>query len=970
MSSGTAHPANSSHSGKDSTCAGCGKPFTVSGLAKHLSMTRKPACVTIREADQSALLSGANPSVPPISAPPTLSSDLPPFLGDDIDLDRDPIAFEGDFFGDYDPKEFDDFDVPPSPPVSSSDSEDELETARKARNTYVIRYPRTTAGAPIPHAELHDLDGTAYQAYQKCVDGSGTNNPYAPFTSRVDWEVARWAKLRGSGSTAFSDLLGIEQVAERLALSYKNSRELNEIIDEKLPSGRPRFQRHEIIVSGEAFEVFFRDIIQCIEALFGDPEFAPLLLLVPERHYTDATRSVRVYFDMNTGQWWWATQAELEKTRPGATIIPVIISSDKTQLTLIGNKTAYPVYMTIGNLPKDIRCKPSRRGQILLAYLPTSRLLHITNKAARRRTLANLFHACMTPSGVGLVYRGHPLLAVYVGDYPEQLLVTGGKHGECPKCPIPRDEVGNDTNLSRPLRNLEKILQALASIDEGPRVFTQACRDAGIKPLFHPFWEELPYTNIFYAITPDILHQLYQGVVKHLVAWLKEAYGPAEIDARCRRLPPNHNLRHFSKGISSLSRVTGKEHQDISRILLGLIIGLPLSNGVSSARLVRATRALLDFLYLAQYPTHTSRTLDLLGEALKSFHANKEIFVDLGIHDHFHLPKLHSLDHYKRSIELYGTTDNYDTQYSERLHIDLAKDAYRATNRKDELSQMTIWLERKEKVQRHEKYIEWRLRSAASTLSADTTAGLRIEMTRHPSAVVKVAQLPTLFGARFFRDTLARFIVLKNNPSLTPSEVELASAGVFLNFRTVPVYHKVKFWVADPHGLAAPDSETRDVVHVRPARKNKHGTDIPGRFDTALIRVSGNDSELEHLHGMQHLCVAQVRVVFKIPSKSLPYLFPRLSASAYPHHLAYVKWFTRLNTSHPDHGLYRISRSLRGSARLASIIPIEQLERSCHLYPDFGPVAPREWTSSTVLEDCSHFYVNAFADRNMYKLVY
>jgi len=33
-------------------------------------------------------------------------------------------------------------------------------------------------------------------------------------------------------------------------------------------------------------------------------------------------------------------------------------------------------------------------------------------------------------------------------------------------------------------------------------------------------------------------------------------------------------------------------------------------------------------------------------------------------------------------IELFGTTDNYTTEYTERLHIDLAKDAYRATNMK------------------------------------------------------------------------------------------------------------------------------------------------------------------------------------------------------------------------------------------------------------------------------------------------
>ena len=29
---------------------------------------------------------------------------------------------------------------------------------------------------------------------------------------------------------------------------------------------------------GEAFEVFSRDILECIWALYGDPEFVPLLL--------------------------------------------------------------------------------------------------------------------------------------------------------------------------------------------------------------------------------------------------------------------------------------------------------------------------------------------------------------------------------------------------------------------------------------------------------------------------------------------------------------------------------------------------------------------------------------------------------------------------------------------------------------------------------------------------------------------
>ncbi|KAJ7083906.1 hypothetical protein C8R43DRAFT_826367, partial [Mycena crocata] len=58
----------------------------------------------------------------------------------------------------------------------------------------------------------------------------------------------------------------------------------------------------------------------------------------------------------------------------GATLVPVIISTDKTQTTMFRNKSAYPVYMTIGNIPKDIRRKPSRQAYILIGYLPTSRL--------------------------------------------------------------------------------------------------------------------------------------------------------------------------------------------------------------------------------------------------------------------------------------------------------------------------------------------------------------------------------------------------------------------------------------------------------------------------------------------------------------------------------------------------------------------------------------------------------------------
>lgn len=518
------------------------------------------------------------------------------------------------------------------------------------------------------------------------------------------------------------------------------------------------------------------------------------------------------------------------------------------------NKSAYPVYLTIGNIPKEVRRKPSRRAHILLGYLPTTRLEHITNRAARRRILANVFHACISrivqplesagvdgvemASGDGVTRRTHPIFCIYVGDYPEQVLVTGIKTGECPCCPVDRDDLddGNDYGY----RDMDCALEALAQFDNlDPGIFTQACADAGIKPIHHPFWQGLPFVHIFRSITPDILHQLYQGVIKHLLSWLKAAYGSIEIDARCRRLPPNHNIRLFMKGLSSLSRVSGQEHNQICRILLGLVIDLRLPDNRSPSKVIRAVRALLDFLYLAQYPLHSSETLALMGDALDRFHSNKDIFVTLGVREHFaNIPKLHFLKHFLDAIVLYGTTDNYNTEYTERLHIDLAKDAYRATNHKDEYSQMTLWLERKEKMHCHDKHIAWRLAGDPQPAEWHPFPGLRhphLKMTKHPSRKsVSLRAVASEYGATYFKDAFARYWVHLTNPTITRREAERAAGNFYMPVQRLAVFHKIKFWNTDQGGFTGM-SEVQDAIHVRPARQGKYNKTIPARFDTALV---------------------------------------------------------------------------------------------------------------------------------------
>ncbi|KAJ7814888.1 hypothetical protein B0H14DRAFT_3090055 [Mycena olivaceomarginata] len=865
--------------------------------------------------------------------------------------------FPGDFFGDYGPNDFgyvesdneeetpmsgsdesdeeDDLDAeeradlthgyePPRPPVAASEdapmpepgTDNILAPAREIRKAaedrfhhkpIVVKYPGNMAGKPISTTR----NPTSEKAYESALKDSTLSNPYAPFTSKMDWEVAKWAKLRGAASTAFSDLLNIEGVHESLNLSYGNSVQLNQIIDQKLP-GRPKFVRSEVIVNGEAFHLYSRDILECVRALWGDSEFAPYLF------------TIRMYHNMHTGKWWWSTQTAVENDYPGATIIPIIISSDKTQLTVFRNKTAYPVYMTLGNIPKEIRRKPSRRGYVVLGYLPTSKMKNIKNKSARRRPGV---HGMPVTSGDGVTRRGHPIYATFVGDYPEQCLVTAIKTGECPTC--------EETEF--PLRDLENILAALDTLDEGPTVYAKACAEAGIKPIYRPFWEGLPYTNIFRSISPDILHQLYQGIVKHLISWLKVVCGEAEIDAHCRRLPPNHNIRLFMNGISDLNRVTGKEHDQISRFILGIIVDIQLPNNLPSSRLIAAVRGVLDFVHLVQYPMHTSETL---------------------------------CAHYPMYIKLFGTTDNYNTEYTEHLHIDLAKDAYRSANFKDEFPQMTLWLERKEKIFRHEKYIQWRLDGCPAPptikpLPPEIVYERRLKMTKHPTLkAVKISALIADYGAHSFRDALARFIVQFNNPTLTRAQIKTQSGSVALHFNRIPVYHRIKFITEDPYTAGGPEDSVVDSIHVQPAKAARSGKELPGRFDTALVNDGSGG-----LTGVGGYRVGQVRVVFSLKPHHIQGLFAH--GVSPPQHLAYVEWFSSFTRQpEPNHLMYKVKRSLKDGDRMASIVPVANIRRSVHLLPKFGPVAPLHWTSANVLEECPTFFVNCFSDRHIYTTLY
>ncbi|KAF8889247.1 hypothetical protein BD779DRAFT_1469783 [Infundibulicybe gibba] len=159
---------------------------------------------------------------------------------------------------------------------------------------------------------------------------------------------------------------------------------------------------------------------------------------------------------------------------------------------------------------------------------------------------------------------------------------------------------------------------------------------------------------------------------------------------------------------------------------------------------------------------------------------------------------------------------------------------------------MTKWLERKEKIYFHERYIAWRLvgepgPTDTSAQKPDFIHRPHLQMTRHPTMRgVPLTTILTQYKATFFVSAFSRYVAFKNDPSLaTVAQLERRAADISLPFNTLSVFHNIKFWNADAHGREE-ISDLLDAVHIKPKRTDHRGRSVPPRFDTVIVNEDGN----------------------------------------------------------------------------------------------------------------------------------
>ncbi|KAF8867845.1 hypothetical protein BD779DRAFT_1685231 [Infundibulicybe gibba] len=169
---------------------------------------------------------------------------------------------------------------------------------------------------------------------------------WGPFEDQEEWKLAEWLSQNTQNHTK---------------PSYKNNKNFLEKID-NLPTQGPQWTCDIITAQGdklnddgepmpaEQLELWRRDPVECIKDLLANPTLKDSMRYAPERVFTDLEGNVHAYDEMWTADWWWNTQEALPV---GSTVAPLILSSDKTQLSqFCGDKSAWPVYLTLGDIAK------------------------------------------------------------------------------------------------------------------------------------------------------------------------------------------------------------------------------------------------------------------------------------------------------------------------------------------------------------------------------------------------------------------------------------------------------------------------------------------------------------------------------------------------------------------------------------------------------------------------------------------
>ncbi|CUA75367.1 Leucine--tRNA ligase [Rhizoctonia solani] len=838
---------------------------------------------------------------------------------------------------------------------------------------------------------------------------------------RGDW-VLRWEELEPPGTvedgTDFEKMVWESEtfiLAEWLANMTCTDRQRQQYFEMALHEGNlpwaslsemykaidlfavtPRWKHDTLKISydnhHEILDVYMRSPVEIVEHILSRPWLRKHTRYNAEKHYTVTLdgRRIRVFGEAWSGEWWWNTQGLLP---PGGTLVPFIVGTDPTPLTVIaGDKMAWPVYGTIGNVAKSVRARPSERAVVLIGYLPVPKLEFIPDEEVRRQKRWEIYHAAMAmileplkkagEEGVvmrcadGGVRRIHPILAAKIADWPE--LCTGActQATRCPTCTVSFKFRGS-WGRNAPLRTKMQTMQVLTDSRRALGGYHAERKRLGLRPTW-PYWAMLPFANGGSAAVPDLLHQVHKGLFKtHIFAWWQKLIGKTTLDNRYKTLPRHHGLKHFEVGLSIIQQWTGNEAREVERTFLPVVASSTLT------RAVTATSSMMDVFFRLRLPQVDEDDLGAINEGLERFHHYKRVFVDHGAFTNRWgwngVPKLHMASHWTHQIRQLGTPDGYDTEITERLHRHAVKNPYHQTSKVNAIPQMILRLQRKETwAEARAKFVraglvpEIKLRDRQEDGGEDSISDDERDVADTEGAENDQAPGTNLVNGGYHKDRLVHRLSPRLNIASRPTYYKIPGSEImrlhgapgfmdalheYLDTLDPVLRYQVtensffalwhRFKLHQPKLPFAPLLKPRvETIRANPARTDDNGRVIrKPYFDCVLF-----DTKSCHI-GISGYQPARIRAVFQLPT---------YVRKEYPQHLAYLELFNPFGASEAVSGLVKTQQSLSCGNRINAVVPLDDVRMACHLTPKYSSLPPN--TSFTATSDLlllnSKFYLN------------
>ncbi|KAI6098291.1 hypothetical protein EDD16DRAFT_1768168 [Pisolithus croceorrhizus] len=764
----------------------------------------------------------------------------------------------------------------------------------------------------------------------------------------------------------------------------------------------------------DSYEVWYRDPCEVIHGILASSEFTDKLDLVPYREY-DVSSDQRRWQDFMSGDWAWAQADRILHDDPmtaGATLVPIILGSDKTTVSVATGQTDYyPLYLSIGNVRNTLR-RVHRNAVVLIAFLamPKTTREH-ANTPAFRKFKRQLFHSSLThilssisrPMKVPEVVlfgdnyyrRVIYSLAAYIADYEEQVLLSCIVRNWCPKCLGHRDNL-DEGALRRSREHCDTIIKEFE--------LRQAWDSYGIVGDVVPFTNDFPRADIHEMLSLDILHQLIKGGFKdHLVEWVERylihVHGRVEaekildeIDWRIAAVAPFTGLRRFPQG-RHFKQWTGDDSKGLMKVYIAAIEGLVPKD------MVCTFRAFLEFCYLVRRNVITEQTLTEIDGALRRFHLFREVFRNAGVIESFSLPRQHAMKHYHYLIRQFGAPNGLCSSITESKHIKAVKRPYRRTNRFQALGQILLINQRLDKLtaacadfagrgmlngtclsqafevlglgtdethdQRHsiEECANAAGDSEERTASYEEESGEVIDDQMAVDAHVSLAHryqhararnvgaLATELGVLDLAHLLRHFLQsqLYPNDLRNPEDIPYQECPVYEG--RIRVYNSACSTFFAPSDLSGIHGMRHEHIRSCPMWRN-----AGPRFDCIFIVT---DPQAE---GMRGLDVAHVLCFF---------LF-KYQGTFYP--CAVIHWFDRVGEG-PDEatGMWIVRPGYRmRNLRNIAVVHIDTIYRAAHLIPVY---ATHNIDSRDIKPHCSYdmfhsFYVNKYADHHAFEIAF